>query len=187
MIRAGGPPRPRPRMDSAPLPLLKPLPPVRSQSALSDPLGHFLDLPPLFPYNVPMLPQALLSKLSSEEDSLSLLLSSSPPSSLVPSYKDLSDRTLLSLTPKALSILDETMDSGLPKDRLASALAVLDRSPATKPSLSLSSEPSIPLEALRSLLSGLSALMGSPSSPSPPPDPLPAPDQSVTYSEVPSA
>jgi hypothetical protein len=133
------------------------------------------------------LPPALVSRLAKQEKEVSLSLATPLPAldSKQPA-KDLADRTLLSLTPKALSTLDEAMDSGLTKDRIQAAKEVLDRSPATKPTLleSGTALPQLPPEAVTSLFSGLSRLfqgIGAAASAASAPEPIPsAQDQEVS-------
>jgi len=69
--------------------------------------------------------------------------------------KQLADRKLLSLTGKAVDVLEEVMDSGAPKERLAASVAILDHSPATQQQKAVQQQESLPMEALELLMNGI--------------------------------
>ena len=97
----------------------------------------------------------LVKRLTDEEQSLSHSLATLNPSDSTPSVKAHAERKLLALTPKAIDTLDEGMSCGLLKDRVVAAKEVLDRSPATKQQSIFSSEQTIPIEALTTILQGM--------------------------------
>ena len=97
----------------------------------------------------------LVKRLTDEEQSLSHSLATLNPSDSAPSVKVHAERKLLALTPKAIDTLDEGMSCGLLKDRVVAAKEVLDRSPATRQQSIFSSEQTIPIEALTTILQGM--------------------------------
>lgn len=103
------------------------------------------------------LPPSLLTRLRSDELSLSSSLSSNSLPDSISSAKTLATRKLLLLTPLALDTTESVMRSSSPKDQLAAASLILSKSPATSQDLS-SSDRSLPAELLATLSSALSSL-----------------------------
>ena len=97
----------------------------------------------------------LINRLSDEEAGLSHSLATLNPSDSAVAVKVHAERKLLALTPKAIDTLDEGMSAGLLKDRVVAAKEVLDRSPATRQQSLFSSEQTIPIEALKTILEGM--------------------------------
>jgi hypothetical protein len=75
--------------------------------------------------------------------------------------REAADRRLLSLTDRAITGVEDIMNNGQPKERLAASLAILDRSPATKPKEGLTgSGITLPAAAVEALITGLGNLFG---------------------------
>jgi hypothetical protein len=105
------------------------------------------------------LPANLLERLRKDNASSLMLLETASIPDSTQTIKDLSDRKLLSITTKAVDTLEEVLDYGAPKERLAAAEAILDRSPATKPLLAQAdASASLPAEALQILMQGMGKL-----------------------------
>lgn len=108
------------------------------------------------------LPASLLASLNrSETEALTTLATSPDPSEATPSMRSFADARLLSLTPTALTTLEELLSASDLKVRQAAATQILDRSPATRPAVatSLSGGLTLPTEAVTALLQGLGTLL----------------------------
>ena len=103
-------------------------------------------------------PIELLNKLNTESEAINQSLSTLPSSDSIGIVKQHAERKLLALTPKAIDTLDQGMDASQTKDRLAAASKVLDLSPATRPQVASFGEQSIPLDAIKELMTGLSEM-----------------------------
>jgi len=102
------------------------------------------------------LPPALLNRLRKDEQESNKYLAVSSVEDSIQPVKQSAERKLLSITNKAVDTLEEVLDFGAPKERLAAAEAILDRSPATKQMVAGSTQDqSIPAEALGVLMEGL--------------------------------
>ena len=102
-----------------------------------------------------MNPQ-LVEKLNQENYETQRFLITQPLLDTIEPVKQLAERKLLSLTSKAIDIIEEVADYGAPKERLQAACEILDRSPATKKQdLLLSSDQSFPIEAFKLLVEGM--------------------------------
>lgn len=105
------------------------------------------------------LPSSLVERLRKDEVQANQLLTTGLLEEAVQTVKTSADRKLLSLTSKAVDTLEEVMDTSAPKERIAAATAILDRSPATKQNaLAGQSEASIPLDALKGALEGMAKI-----------------------------
>lgn len=106
------------------------------------------------------LPASLLSALHhAETEALGAIAPLSPADS-VPSMRAFADARLLSLTPQALTTVEELLTASDLKVRKDAALAILDRSPATKPTATFGpSGISLPPAAVAALFQGLGTLL----------------------------
>lgn len=110
------------------------------------------------------LPQALLNRLNKDEQEAVKLQARPDTTAAVatPVVRELAEKKLLSMTIKALDTVDAVMDYGDPKERLAAATTVIDRSPATKQLLNTQPvQASVPDAAIQSLMTGLGKLFAS--------------------------
>lgn len=102
------------------------------------------------------LPPTLLTRLRSDEIEANKYLTEASLDDALQPVRQSVERKLLSITNKAVDVLEEVMDFGAPKERLAAAEAVLDRSPATKQVMGGNAQDgSLPAEALGMLMEGL--------------------------------
>ena len=102
------------------------------------------------------LPPALLNRLRRDEVNSNQLLERGELDDAVKAVRNTAERKLLSITPKAVDTIEEVMDMGGTKERLAAAVAVIEHSPATKQQVMGSSqEAAIPVEALKGVLEGI--------------------------------
>ena len=107
----------------------------------------------------PPIPNTLLDRLSLDNQRAENSLIRATPSEATPLVKEAADRRLLSLTDRAISGVEDIMANGQPKERLAASLAILDRSPATKPKEStLGTGITLPAAAVEALIQGLGNL-----------------------------
>ena len=107
------------------------------------------------------IPISLLERLALDNRAVDMTLRTSSPSEATPLVKDTADRRLLSLTDRAITGVEDIMLNGQPKERLAASLAILDRSPATKPKDALAAAGiSLPPDAVAALITGLGSLFG---------------------------
>lgn len=107
------------------------------------------------------LSPALLARLRKDEVEASKYLADGTIEDGLQQVKQGAERKLLALTHKAVDTLEEVMDYGRPGDRLAAAESILDRSPATKQMVAgQAQEAAIPVEALKSLMEGMSKMFG---------------------------
>ena len=105
------------------------------------------------------LPSSLLEHLSLDNKRAENSLIRATPEEATPLVKEAADRRLLSLTDRAITGVEDIMQNGQPKERLAASLAILDRSPATKPKEStLGSGITLPAAAVEALIQGLGNL-----------------------------
>lgn len=107
------------------------------------------------------LPRSFIDRviLDSEALQLSLLHDSVPEATL--KTRDLSDRLLLDATPESIETLRSISRCGAPRDRIAAASKLLDKSPATRdPALfSASGASTLSDSAMSSLMTGLSSFL----------------------------
>jgi hypothetical protein len=105
------------------------------------------------------LPPSLLERLALDNREVDLVLRTSSPAEAIPLVKDTAERRLLSLTDRAITGVEDIMTNGQPKERLAASLAILDRSPATKPKDALAAAGiTLPPDAVAALITGLGSL-----------------------------
>lgn len=104
----------------------------------------------------------LVKKLYKEQIETEKLLACDNLSDALQPVKQNAERKLLALTGPAIDVLGNGLYVGLPADRRASATAILDRSPATKPQLPANvSDQTLPVAAFELLITGLGKLLGS--------------------------
>ena len=107
------------------------------------------------------LPESVLLRLHKDEVESAKQLSTGSLPEAAQTVKQSAERKLLSITGKAIDTLEEVMDGAGPKERVAAATAILDRSPATKPQISNQpTEQAIPLEAIKELFVGMGKMFG---------------------------
>jgi hypothetical protein len=107
------------------------------------------------------LPASVLSRLRNDEKEVERQLASGQLPETVQTVKQATERKLLSITGKAVDTLEEVMDYGAPKERVAAASKVIDISPATKPQIAgTTNEQSIPLDAVKELFMGMGKMFG---------------------------
>ena len=106
-----------------------------------------------------VLPTTLLDRLADDNRRAEVALLRSSPEEAAPLVKEAATRRLLSLTDRAITGVEDIMKNGQPKERLAASLAILDRSPATKPKENnLDSGITLPVAAVEALIQGLGNL-----------------------------
>lgn len=103
---------------------------------------------------------SLFDRIAADNKAVESSLIRSSPSEATPLVRDAAERKLLSLTSRAIDITEDVMENGQPRERLGAALAILDRSPATKPKdlASLGASITLPASAVESLITGLGSL-----------------------------
>ena len=106
------------------------------------------------------LPDVLVEKLRKDQHEAYRQLQTASLMDCVQPVKENAERRLLAMTDKAIGVIDEVMDFDAPKERLAAAAEVLDRSPATKPQISQATDNSLPAEALKTLMEGMGKMFG---------------------------
>lgn len=107
------------------------------------------------------IPISLLERLALDNRAVDMTLRGSSPSEATPLVKVAAERRLLSLTDRAITGVEDIMTNGQPKERLAASLAILDRSPATKPKDALTAAGiTLPPDAVAALITGLGSLFG---------------------------
>lgn len=102
----------------------------------------------------------LLASLREEEDSLHEVLRSSGPKAALQKGRDLCTSLLIDATPKAIRTLAYLSESAAPKERIAAASKLLDKSPLIQDNTASSGgRSSISDEALKTLFSSMGSFL----------------------------
>lgn len=103
------------------------------------------------------LPDKLVESLRKQQSEAERFLIDNSSEQSLDQIKELADKKFLSLTGKAIDTAEEVMDYGAPKERLAAASLILDKSPATREEqvIESSGEGAIPMEAFKLLIEGM--------------------------------
>jgi len=105
------------------------------------------------------LPNSLLERLALDNRRIDTTLTRSTVDEATPLVRESAQRRLLSLTDRALTGVEDIMQNGQPKERLAASLAILDRSPATEQKKAgLEAGVTLPAAAVEALIQGLGNL-----------------------------
>jgi len=108
------------------------------------------------------LSDSLVEKLRKEQFEVNRFLTTNLLDDSLEPVKQMAERKLLALTGPALDVLSDNLDSTDQDVKHRAAIAILDRSPATKPtSLQVPTEHSLPPEALKILMEGMGKMFGS--------------------------